>query len=102
MALECSCDPSRGAARLVGSLDLYSVESLRTTLLQLLERGSEWRLDLDGVGACDAAGLQLLLAAQKAFANAGIHLRLASASEAILESCRRAGLCPEVLTPIAP
>jgi len=65
MKLQVTAVSGTNTVRLVGELDIYHVEVARAALLQQLAVQPGLTLELDGVEACDAAGLQWLLAARR-------------------------------------
>jgi anti-anti-sigma factor len=71
MKLQITTLPDSNTLRLAGDLDIYSVESARDALLVYLADKPAIELDLDGVETCDAAGMQLLLAARRSAVAAG-------------------------------
>ena len=78
-----------------GDLDIYHVEAARDALRDWLATQSQLRLDLEGVTNCDAAGLQLLLAARHSATVTGKHLQIAGTAVAVQNCCRQLGLPPE-------
>lgn len=78
-----------------GSMSINEVAALREELFACLENSAGLELDLGGVTACDAAGLQLLYAARKTAEEGERGFRIAGASHTVLEILQSAGLNPD-------
>jgi anti-anti-sigma factor len=65
MKLQITIQKDTQTIRLAGDLDIYTVESGRDALAAMLSDGHGLDLDVSGVENCDAAGIQLLLAARR-------------------------------------
>jgi anti-anti-sigma factor len=65
MKLQITIQKDTQTVRLAGDLDIYTVESARDALAAMLSDGHGLDLEVSGVGNCDAAGMQLLLAARR-------------------------------------
>jgi anti-anti-sigma factor len=101
MKLQITTVPGSNAIRLAGDLDIYSADSARQTLLDHLTDKVGIELDLAGIETCDAAGMQLLLAARRSALAAGKTLAL-RAPVPVIEKCGEAlGLGPENRLPYA-
>lgn len=99
MNLQILTTSETGTVRLVGALDIYGAELARTALLERLAHRPALILDLRGVETCDAAGVQLLLAAHRSAVAAGKSLVVAAAAP-VVEACGRSlGVPPETLLP---
>jgi anti-anti-sigma factor len=83
--------------RFAGDLDLYHVEAARDALRDWLATQSRLPLDLAGVTSCDAAGLQLLLAAGLSASATGKHLQIAGAAVAVHTCCDQLGVPPATI-----
>ncbi len=81
-----------GVLALEGDLDLYTAEHTQATLSEWLRTDQAAEIDLSEVGRCDAAGVQLLLAARTTAAARGHALRFADVPESVADCCRRLGL----------
>lgn len=76
-----------------GELSIYSAAETKKQLLELLDQCTEAEIDLAQVSELDSAGLQLLVAAKRAFRQKGGDLKLSNHSPAVLdvfELCRMA------------
>ena len=93
-----SIDESSGAVRLTGALEIYDAESVRAAVLEALAHKAELRLDLREVLACDAAGAQLLWAAQKMAATAGKVIRFEHVAPAVREAWAALGMAADFFT----
>lgn len=65
MKLQITIQKETNTVHLAGDLDIYNVETTRDALAALLADRPGLDLDLSGVESCDAAGIQLLLAARR-------------------------------------
>ncbi|MEZ5444265.1 MAG: STAS domain-containing protein [Gammaproteobacteria bacterium] len=74
------------------SLDIRVVVDLRAQLLDALEKAETVIVDLSRVSSADAAGLQLLLGAQRHASACGRRLELAGATPALRSAASAAGL----------
>lgn len=81
---------SGAQAALAGSLTIPYAAEKHAELRALAEAGLE-RLDLSAIEACDASGVQLLLALRRSLRAAGRALRIEPASDAVAEAMRRCG-----------
>jgi anti-sigma B factor antagonist len=72
-------------------LTIHRAQTLHTQLREWLEQGVD-AIDLSGVGECDSAGVQLLLAARASATAAGRTLRVEAPSAGVLEALNRYGL----------
>jgi anti-sigma B factor antagonist len=73
----------RPPLRIVGDMGIYRAEALRQSLLDALAADAVLELDLSEVTEFDAAGLQLLIMADRAARAAGGVLRVTACSEAV-------------------
>ncbi|MFJ6722450.1 MULTISPECIES: STAS domain-containing protein [unclassified Streptomyces] len=77
-------DTGATVCRLVGDLDLDTLDPTRSLLEEALHRGAPALVvDLAGVTFCDSSGLNLLLQIRSAAQKAGVTTRLASAPEQV-------------------
>jgi anti-anti-sigma factor len=88
-------DNIAGVLKVSGTLDIETANSLREALLDSLLLQREVTADLTAVDACDASGLQVLLAGQRDAASLGKLLRLHGASQAVLETAAALGFSLE-------
>ncbi len=72
-----------------GPLDHIAAHELLPHLLDLASSGSILALDLSGVSAIDAAGLQLLLTVRREAARACTHFALANPSPVVCAELRQ-------------
>ena len=94
--------PDTNTLCLSGEMDIYQVEPARHALLDHLATHPGIELDLSGVETCDAAGLQLLLAAGRSAGAAGKTFSIKTTVPAV-EQCRvELGLEPEKPSATAP
>jgi anti-anti-sigma factor len=84
--------------RITGDVDMNGLESLRRALAASLDRDSVTEIDLSGVEACDAAALQLLVAARKSACRFQKAFRIVALSPAMVETLSALGLEAEPLT----
>jgi anti-anti-sigma factor len=99
MKLQITTSKSSAAIRLAGALDIYAVESARDALLQHVAAKSAVELDLGGIEACDAAGLQLLCAAHNSAVAAGKTFQIRVSAPSVVECGDRLGFPPEAFRP---
>ena len=101
MKLEILDSPDTEAIRLVGTLHIYRAEAAREALLDRLAHGRPLVLDLAGLDACDAAGLQLLLATRQSALRTGKPFAIRATAPAVEECARQLGVAPAAwLSPI--
>jgi anti-anti-sigma factor len=78
--------------RLEGAIDIASVAEMRSVFLNALASSKEVRLTLEGVTEMDITALQVLYAAKRDAAKAGIHFALeGSVPDEISAAMTRAG-----------
>lgn len=65
MKLQITLVQETNIVRLAGDLDIYNVQAARDALLQHLAGKHGLELDFSGIETCDAAGIQLLVAARR-------------------------------------
>jgi anti-anti-sigma regulatory factor len=85
MAMTLTKDSTTGALRVSGTLDIDSANALREALLDCFSLQPEVRADLSAVDACDAAGLQVVLAGQNHAALIAKAFYVDAASPPVLE-----------------
>jgi anti-anti-sigma factor len=102
MKLQITTGPDSLTLRLAGDLDIYSVEPARDALLAHLADKLGIELDLASVETCDAAGMQLLLAARRSAVAAGKVFAIRSPVPAIEQCGEALGLGPESRQPYSP
>jgi anti-sigma B factor antagonist len=78
--------------KIQGALSIYKVLDLRDALLSCLEDDSALEVDLEGVTECDAAGLQLLVAAHRTADQQKRNFHINGASSVILQTLSGLGL----------
>ena len=81
----------RGCDPLAGDWTIYRAAELQPLLQARLAEGAD-SFDLAGVTEIDSCGLQLLLAARRSAAAAGVQARFLNAPEAVRELCRTFGV----------
>jgi len=86
-----SQDLGRQPLAFAGALTIACIAHQHARLCAWLEVNSR-QIDLSGVTECDAAGVQLLIAARRTAATLGNSLELSMPSAAVLEACRRCGV----------
>jgi len=89
-------DTITGELKILGTLDIVSANSLREALLDCFVLQPEVTADLSAVDACDAAGLQVLLAGLRNAASGGKAFRVNAASPAVLEMAETLGLSIDI------
>ena len=99
MKLQISAEPETNGIRLVGDLDIYSVEPARDALCAYLAKLPGLKLDLTGINACDTAGLQLLIAARRGAVAAGKSFAILASAPAIEKCAELLGMDPEDIQP---
>ena len=97
MKLEITKSEETGPMQLAGDLDIYCAEDLHEALGTHIAKAPSLELDLSGVVACDAVGLQLLCSARRSATAADKGFRVVAASEPVLESCAALGITAEQL-----
>jgi phospholipid transport system transporter-binding protein len=85
-------DSSRTLLCLRGSLNITAAEKIQAELLSYLAGGKPEAVDLSSVDACDAAGMQIVLALEKSMAQAGKSFRIVAASDAFLHTADSLGV----------
>ena len=75
-----------------GDMTLYEIAELHQTVKASLVQRRGATLDLSGVAACDAAGLQLLCSVARTAAESGTAAVLRNVPETVREAARRAGI----------
>lgn len=78
--------------RLEGALTIYTVETLRTQMIERLSKPGGLNLDLSAVDSCDCAGLQLLCSARKHPLAPGASFQVDNFSPAIVTAAEGIGL----------
>ena len=73
-------------------MSICDVSKLREELIKCFETSDGVALDLGGVNACDAAGVQLLCAACKTAGEGGKRFVIENASEAAIHTAALSGL----------
>jgi anti-anti-sigma factor len=95
MKLQLTIQKETNTIQLAGDLDIYNVETIRDTLAALLADGQGLDLDLSGVESCDAAGVQLLLAARRSALEAEKTFSVRTTVLAVTECGELIGLPPQ-------
>jgi anti-anti-sigma factor len=85
-------DKTTGTLKIAGHMRIDEVDSLKSALSQYVLNEPRLALDLSAVEYCDAAGLQLLLAAEKTAAHLHKPFALNAVSEAVTNSAAALGL----------
>jgi hypothetical protein len=97
----------RGSApptiRLDGVIDIGCAGELKAVLGEAIASGADAEIAVDDVTALDATAIQLLWAAERAGASAGVRLHLASSwPESVASTLRDAGFARLPFAPDAP
>jgi len=92
MKLKITTTQDGAPMRLAGALEIHCIEAARDALLNHVERRQSLELDLSGVESCDAAGLQLLLAARVSARVLGKAFAICASAPAVEECGRRLGV----------
>jgi anti-anti-sigma regulatory factor len=79
-----------------GTLEIRDVDAGHRMLLQVLEAGTPLRIDLGGISAVDAAGIQLLLALKQEGMRRGIPIEFCGNSAAVKHALALLGLATEL------
>jgi anti-sigma B factor antagonist len=74
---------SPGVARLIGELDLGSVEPVENVLMSVADQPRDLVLDLSGLAFCDCTGLSMIIRLSRRCAANGRRLRLAAPQEIV-------------------
>lgn len=95
--MNLSNDSISGELKISGTLDIDAANALREALLDCFLHQPEvaahsLQVDLSGVDTCDAAALQVLLAARKDASAAGTAFRVNAPSQAVTETAAALGL----------
>lgn len=85
------------ALKLEGPLNINSVEGLQEVMARYAGQTSDLQLDLSGIDACDAAGLQLLCSLRSSAAACGKPLRIVAVSEPFTALTQALGVSIESL-----
>jgi len=99
MKLEITLQRETNTLRFAGDLDIDNGEAVRHALLEHLAVQSGLELDCSCVEACDAAGIQLLLAARRSALAVGKTFSILAAAPAIDKCAEMLGLPPQTLQP---
>ena len=78
-----------------GPLTIYEVGDARKNMLEHLNTGKEFHMDLGQIPDCDTAGVQLLISAKKTVEKSGKSFRVLQASSAVINAVRLLGLSPD-------
>jgi anti-anti-sigma factor len=95
MKLQLTLQKETHTIQLTGDLDIYNVETTRDALAALLADGQGLDLDLSGVESCDAAGVQLLLAARRSALAAAKTFSVRTSAPAVTKCGELIGLPPQ-------
>jgi len=82
---------------LAGILDINTTEEVHKALLAHFERHDRISLDLSQIESCDAAGVQLLLAAQRSGEASGKSFGVVGATDTFTAVCAALGIPSEQL-----
>ena len=88
-------DKATGVLQISGTLDIDGADSLREALLDCSlhqSAAADLSADLSDVDGCDAAALQVLLAARRDAVAAGKAFRITAASNAVTDTAAALGL----------
>jgi anti-anti-sigma factor len=92
MKIKITTTQDGAAVSLAGALEIHHIEAARDALLNHVESSQSLKLDLSGVESCDAAGLQLLLAARVSARVAGKAFAICASAPAVEECGRLLGV----------
>lgn len=95
MKLQITVLQGTNTVQFAGDLDLYNVEAAREALIGHLAGKGALELDFSGVETCDAAGIQLLIAARRSTLALGKGFSIHSPALAIEKCGELLGLLPE-------
>jgi anti-anti-sigma regulatory factor len=90
-------DEGSGPLQISGTLDIYSAEKLRDALASHVECEAEPAIDLSRAENCSLVALQLLCSATRTALAIGKKIVVVTASDAVVGSCRSAGIALEDL-----
>jgi anti-anti-sigma factor len=99
MKLEITLQRETNTLRFAGDLDIYNGEAARHALIEHLAGEPGLELDCSAVEACDAAGIQLLLAARLSALAVGKAFSIRAPAPAIDKCAELLGLPPQTLQP---
>jgi anti-anti-sigma factor len=85
-------DQSDTSLELTGDLDIDAAVEVHKALLAYLEHHARIWLDLSKIECCDAAGVQLLVAAQRSAEAAGKPFAIIAVTEAFTTVCASLGI----------
>lgn len=102
MKLQLATTGSNNLIQLSGDLDIYNAGAARELLMGETSSREAVELDLGGIDACDAAGIQLVCACRNSAVAAGKSFRLINPSPAMVECGRRLGFPPTICSPHNP
>jgi anti-anti-sigma factor len=88
-------DEVTGTLKVSGTLGIDAANALREAILECFSAQPEVAINLAEVDACDAAGLQVLLAGRRDAASCGQAFRLHAVSPPVLETAAALGLALE-------
>lgn len=94
MAFEREDREEKALLRIQGDLTIFEIARLQAAMLETLDEQGGLVLDLKEVEACDAAGVQLLCAAQKTALGEALLFQVSEVSNAVLEALDRSGVEP--------
>lgn len=92
---------TQNTIRFAGDLDIYGAGTALHALCDHLAARPAMELDLGAVTACDAAGLQLLLAAWRSAYATGKPFAVAVNAPVVEQCARKLGLGPDLWPPKA-
>lgn len=95
MKLNITQPGDTGPLKISGTLDIYTVDTLRDVLAEHVKQQTALLLDLSEVDGCDVAGLQLLCSAHKSAEASRAPFAVTALSQAVVESCAALGLLTE-------
>ncbi|MGA2244955.1 MAG: STAS domain-containing protein [Verrucomicrobiota bacterium] len=100
MKLEIILQRETNTVRFAGDLDIYNGDAVRHALTEHLAGEHGLELDCSRVETCDAAGIQLLVAARRSALAAGKAFSIHAPAPAIDQCAELLGLPPQALQPL--
>ena len=100
MELQITLQPETNTVQFAGDLDIYNGEALRHALIEHLAGEHGLELDCSRVETCDAAGIQLLVAARRSALAVGKAFSIHAPVPAIEKCAELLGLPSQTLQPL--
>jgi anti-anti-sigma factor len=100
MKLQITLQRETNTIEFAGDLDIYNAEAARDALVEQLAGEHGLALDCRRVETCDAAGMQLLVAARRSALAVGKAFSMQAPAPAIEKCAELLGLPPQTLQPL--